>query len=167
MRTTTIAGLVVGAAIGLAGGVGGYTFLYAKGASYLTNDPAACANCHIMREHYDGWVKSSHRAVAVCNDCHTPPGVVAKYVTKASNGFWHSYGFTTGRFPEPLRIKPGNREVTEKACRGCHQDVVVTMDGPHGGLAQVSCIRCHSSVGHMETAALGALQQESPFKDER
>jgi len=166
MRTTTIAGLVVGTAIGLAGGVGGYTFLYAKGASYLTNDPAACANCHIMREHYDGWVKSSHRAVAVCNDCHTPPGVVAKYVTKASNGFWHSYGFTTGRFPEPLRIKPGNREVTEKACRGCHQDVVTAMDGPHGGVAQLSCIRCHSSVGHMEATALGALRQNL-FKDER
>jgi nitrite reductase (cytochrome c-552) len=25
------------------------------------DDPAACANCHIMREHYSGWSKSSHR----------------------------------------------------------------------------------------------------------
>ena len=48
--------------------VGSYTFVYAKGYSYLTNDPAACANCHIMSEHFAAWTKSSHRAVAVCND---------------------------------------------------------------------------------------------------
>ena len=38
--------LVVGASLGVIAGIGGYTFVYAKGASYLTNDPAACANCH-------------------------------------------------------------------------------------------------------------------------
>ena len=36
-------------------GIGAYTFVYARGASYLTNDPAACVNCHVMREPYDGW----------------------------------------------------------------------------------------------------------------
>jgi formate-dependent nitrite reductase cytochrome c552 subunit len=35
-----------------------------------TNDPAACANCHVVKDQYDGWLKSSHRAVAVCSDCH-------------------------------------------------------------------------------------------------
>jgi cytochrome c nitrite reductase small subunit len=149
MRIRTLALFVVGAAIGFAAGLGGYTFMYAKGGSYLTNDPAACANCHIMREHYDGWLKSSHRVVAVCNDCHTPPGFVAKYATKASNGFWHSFAFTTGRFPEPLRIKPHNREVTELACRKCHQDIVEAIEGPHYSAAEQSCVRCHSSVGHL------------------
>ena len=33
--------LLVTAAIGLAAGVGGYAFIYAKGYSYLTNDPAS------------------------------------------------------------------------------------------------------------------------------
>lgn len=157
MGSRTIAGMILGAAIGLAGGVGGYTFVYARGASYLTNNPAACANCHIMREHYDGWAKSSHRAVAGCNDCHTPPGLAAKYVTKMSNGFWHSYAFTTGRFQEPLRIKPGNRAVTEEACRGCHQEIVLAIDGFHRAGRSQSCIRCHSSVGHLENSALGRL----------
>jgi len=54
--------LIVAALIGMAAGVGVYTFVYAKGYSYLTNDPASCANCHIMNEQYDGWLKSSHRA---------------------------------------------------------------------------------------------------------
>jgi cytochrome c nitrite reductase small subunit len=36
-------------AIGLVIGVGGYTFLYVKGSSYVSNNPAACANSHSMR----------------------------------------------------------------------------------------------------------------------
>src|SRR5688572_32577853 len=42
------------------------------------------------REHFDAWNKSSHRAVATCNDCHTPHNLVGKYTVKAKNGFWHS-----------------------------------------------------------------------------
>ena len=149
MTLKTFTRVLLGISIGLAVGVGGYTFLYARGASYLMNDPAACANCHIMQEHFDGWVTSSHRSVATCNDCHTPPGFFAKYATKASNGFWHSFAFTTGRFPEPLRIKARNHEVTEQACRKCHQDMVIAIEGTHTGDEYVSCVRCHSSVGHL------------------
>jgi cytochrome c nitrite reductase small subunit len=130
-------------------GIGSYTFIYAKGYSYLTNDPAACANCHVMSEQYDGWIKSSHRGVAACNDCHTPPGLAPKYFTKASNGFWHSFAFTTGGFPEPLRIKPVNLEVTEEACRACHQDIVQAIDHPAGVQEALSCVRCHRDVGHL------------------
>ena len=148
--------VTIAALLGASTGVGGFTFVYARGSSYLTNDPRACANCHIMNEQYDGWVKGSHRAVAACNDCHTPPGLVPKYWTKALNGFWHSFAFTTGRFPEPIRITPRNRAVTEKACRHCHAEVVQQMDGgtpTHGEREQVSCLRCHTSVGHMELGA--------------
>jgi len=148
----TIAGVVLGAAIGLAGGVGAYTFIYARGGSYLTDDPAACANCHVMRQHFDAWVKSSHRSVAVCNDCHTPPGLIGKYLTKAVNGFHHSYAFTTGRFPDEILITPRNQEVAEEACRKCHQEITATIDGPHGArdaAGRLSCIRCHPSVGHL------------------
>ncbi|TAK55086.1 MAG: cytochrome c nitrite reductase small subunit [Bacteroidetes bacterium] len=134
--------------VGLAIGVGSYTFIYAKGGSYLTNDPAACANCHIMNEQYDGWLKSSHHSVAVCNDCHTPPGFVPKYLTKAENGFWHSFAFTSGDFHEPIQIKERNREVAEKACRKCHQEIVDAIEAPHGEGEQISCLQCHREVGH-------------------
>lgn len=140
--------IVLGGLIGVAAGVGAYTFIYAKGGSYLTNDPKACANCHIMQDHYTAWVKSSHRSVAVCNDCHTPPGFVAKYLTKANNGFWHSFGFTTGWFPEPLRITPRNRAITEAACRKCHTDIVQAIESRHANRNQTECIRCHADVGH-------------------
>jgi nitrite reductase (cytochrome c-552) len=36
-------------AVGVAAGVGGYTFRYAEGLSYFKTDPKACANCHIMQ----------------------------------------------------------------------------------------------------------------------
>ena len=149
VRFETTAGIIVGITVGLVIGLGAYTFLYARGASYLTDNPAACANCHIMQEQYDGWIKASHRAAAVCNDCHTPPGFLGKYVTKASNGFWHSFAFTTGHFPEPLRIGARNRAVTEQACRSCHRSIVEAIEAPHHGGAKLSCMRCHSEVGHL------------------
>ena len=146
--------LLVAAALlfGLALGIGSYTFVYAKGYSYLTNDPAACANCHIMRDHFAAWTRASHHAVAVCNDCHTPPGLIPKYVTKAQNGFWHSFYFTTGRYPDPLRITPRNHEVTELTCRKCHADLTASIDPAHAGNGRgaLACTSCHDEVGHIE-----------------
>jgi cytochrome c nitrite reductase small subunit len=138
--------------IGLVIGIGTYTFVYARGYSYLTDDPQACANCHVMTDHYRAWTRASHRAVAVCNDCHTPPGLVPKYMNKAQNGFWHSFYFTTGGFPDPIRITPRNHAVTETACRTCHAELTASLVPPHGDTAGVglACTRCHAEVGHLE-----------------
>ena len=140
-----LAVLTVGAALG----TGGYTFIYAKGSSYLTNDPSACVNCHVMRQEYDGWIKSSHRNVAVCNDCHTPHDLVGKHKTKLRNGYNHSLAFTTGRFEEPIQIKQSSVDIVEGACRSCHGDIVQAIDGPHRpGDQRTACVRCHADVGH-------------------
>ncbi len=147
MRATS--SIILGIAVGLLFGIGGYTFVYARGASYLTNDPAACANCHVMQEQYDGWQRSSHRTAAVCNDCHAPHTFVGKYTTKAINGFWHSFYFTTGGFPDPIRVTPRNAAVTEQTCRDCHEPVVRAIDhNPSEGRA-LSCVQCHRNVGHL------------------
>ena len=138
--------------VGLIIGIGSFTFVYAKGYSYLTNDPRACANCHVMQDHFDAWTRSSHHSVAVCNDCHTPPGLVPKYATKARNGFWHSFYFTTGGYPDPLRITPRNHRVTEQACRKCHAELTVEIDPLHAesGVGGIQCTSCHNEVGHIE-----------------
>jgi cytochrome c nitrite reductase small subunit len=148
MTTTSSIMLVLGCLFGIVLGVGTYTFLYAKGYSYMTNDPEACANCHVMNEQYNGWLKSSHRAVAVCNDCHTPAGFFPKYMTKVENGFRHSFAFTTGRFPEPIRITTHDREIANSACRKCHEDIVIAIDAPHSEGGVLICLDCHNSVGH-------------------
>jgi cytochrome c nitrite reductase small subunit len=95
-------------ALGVCLGLGGYTFWYAQGASYLSNDPLACVNCHIMREQYDGWQKGPHHAVATCNDCHAPHDFIPKMASKMRNGWNHSRAFTMQDFHEPIRITPPN-----------------------------------------------------------
>ena len=142
------AGMGLGILLGLAFGMGSYTFAYAKGWSYLTDDPAACANCHVMREHHSAWLKSSHRHAATCNDCHTPHGFIGKYWTKADHGFWHSYAFTTGDFHEPIAMSARSRAVTEGACRRCHGELVHDIDKRPASGEAMSCIRCHDGVGH-------------------
>jgi len=149
-RVTALLGVVIALVIGLTAGIGSYTFVYAKGASYLSNDPKACANCHIMRDHLDGWIKSSHRSVATCNDCHTPSGLIPKYFTKAEHGFFHSLAFTTGEFHDPIQIKNRSLRVTENACRKCHQDIVHDMEAVKTYETAISCVRCHANVGHWE-----------------
>lgn len=146
LRVAVVAGLLLGAALG----IGSYTFVYAKGASYMSDRPEVCGNCHVMKDHVSAWMKGSHSTVATCNDCHTPPGTVPKYFNKASNGFRHSLGFTTGNFPEPLQITAGNTQVTEQACRKCHAELTTALDmAAHGSEQQAtSCVHCHARVGH-------------------
>lgn len=138
----------LGIAVGLLAGLGVFTFGYAKGGSYLTNDPQACANCHVMQAQLAGWMKGSHRQAAVCNDCHTPPGFIGKYTTKAVNGFWHSWAFTTGWFPDEIQITGRNHRVSESSCVKCHAELVDGIQASRKHGAGVSCLSCHARVGH-------------------
>lgn len=134
--------------LGMVSGLGAFTFGYGKGWSYLSNDPQTCANCHVMQGHMDSWEKSSHKDVAVCNDCHLPHDFVGKWVTKADNGFFHSLAFTMDDFHEPIQIKPRNALVTQHACLHCHADFVHSMEPTSSQFETMSCVHCHPSVGH-------------------
>lgn len=126
-------------------GAGTFTVYTAEGTSYLSNDPTACVNCHIMRDPYDAWQKASHHAVATCNDCHVPQEFFAKYWSKAKNGYRHSKGFTLQDFPEPIRIRDENRDALNQNCVRCHREVVSHI------VRDANCVRCHVSVGHGPT----------------
>jgi cytochrome c nitrite reductase small subunit len=156
-RATLVTGVVVGLAIGL----GMYTFVYAKGYSYLINDPNACGNCHVMQDYYSAWIKSSHRSVAQCNDCHTPHNLVGKYAIKATNGFFHSLAFTSGHFPDNIQIKGYNERVTEGACRTCHAEITSAITGIHNQ-KDISCIRCHFNVGHSAASFVMSADVREP-----
>jgi len=142
--TPHLAGVTVGILIGL----GVYTFGYANGASYLTADPAACTNCHVMRPQFEGWLKASHRAAAVCDDCHSPPNVVQKYLNKAVNGFNHSLAFTTGRYPDDILITERNHRVANAACMKCHLEITTPILAPRHDASETRCTSCHRDVGH-------------------
>ena len=140
--------------LGLFAGLGGATFRYAEGLSYLSTDPASCANCHIMLPQYDSWQKASHHAVATCADCHLPDEFPAKYVAKAANGWSHSKGFTLQNFAEPIMIKPGNAAILHANCLRCHADLV---HEPASTFAEGAprCARCHAAVGHGDSIGIG------------
>ena len=74
-RTFAVFGLVLAAGIGVVIGLGAFTFHYAEGGSYLSTDPQACANCHIMDSQFDSWQKASHHGMATCVDCHLQPEI--------------------------------------------------------------------------------------------
>lgn len=156
-------------ALGGLAGVGGYTFSYAKGLSYLSSDPRACVNCHIMQPQYDGWQKASHHIAAVCIDCHVPQGFVPKYLVKAENGWRHGKLFTTGGFVEPIQVQAAGRRILEDNCVRCHGALTADMRGHgtssdggsgDGGKGELSCLHCHSTVGHGQKAGLGGPSSE-------
>lgn len=147
-RLLSLAPLFIALAVGVAAGIGVFTFGYGKGFSYLVDDPRTCANCHVMQGHFDTWSASSHARVATCNGCHLPHHPIGKWVTKADNGFFHSLAFTLDNFHEPIRIKPRNRRVTQGACLACHDQMTHQMLPATSAGAMPLCVHCHSDVGH-------------------
>ncbi len=144
-RTLVFIAVLLGVTLGL----GVFTFIYAEGFSYFGTDPKSCANCHIMNTEYDSWVKSSHHIVATCADCHLPHALLPKLIAKAVNGYHHSKGFTFQDFHEPIMIKPHNSRILQEACLGCHGGLVhEIVAGSTTDKNAVSCVHCHSSVGH-------------------
>lgn len=133
--------------LGVLLGAGTQTFVTAKGWSYLSNDPQACANCHVMNEHLDAWQHSSHERTATCNDCHVPHDTIGKYLAKAEHGYRHSKAFTLQDFKMPIRITPGDLEIVQHNCVRCHEEMVSEMHiAPTGQPAE--CVHCHRTVGH-------------------
>lgn len=142
--------LLLCALIGILLGVSGATFIYANGHSYLSADPKACVNCHVMKPQYDGWQKSSHHTAAVCADCHMPQGLFAKYYTKAENGFLHSKAFTLQDYLDPIQIRPSSLKIANQACLNCHSEMTSELSvhkTVKDGEPEL-CTQCHADVGH-------------------
>ena len=49
-----------------------YVITISKALSYLSSDPKACINCHVMNTQYATWQHSSHAQRATCVECHLP-----------------------------------------------------------------------------------------------
>lgn len=136
--------------IGLTIGGGIFTFINAKGLSYMSNDPKSCANCHVMQGTYDSWQKGGHQHAATCGDCHLPhDSFIAKWYTKAENGWHHSLAFTLGNLPENFAARPESKQIAQNNCIRCHSDfasnAIHTQDG---AVDPLKCTSCHKNVGH-------------------
>jgi len=142
--------------VGIPIGIGLFTMHYAGGTSYLSSDPQACVNCHIMQNHFDSWQKSSHHGVATCVDCHLPQEFIPKYLAKMDQGWRHSKAFTLQDFHEPIMVAESSARIVQDNCVRCHGELL------HPSIANaandrdvLSCVHCHRSAGHGEWLGLG------------
>lgn len=137
-----------------------YTFINAKGISYLSNSSEACNNCHIMNDVYVAYTKSSHskkikgEAVATCGDCHLPHDFVGKWIAKAQSGVAHAYAFTfkLNDLPTNLSANAKSKAIVQENCINCHAEMVSNVVNPttniHAKNNSLSCVSCHAGVGH-------------------
>ena len=143
--------VVVAGLVGVLLGIAVFTFGYAGGASYFGHESETCNQCHAMNKQYEAWQRGPHRTVTTCQSCHAPhDDVVAWAINEADIGFWLSLKFSTGYYPENIKIRDHNKRVTEAACLYCHESFVSQIqNGAHQRGEEVSCIRCHNEVGHL------------------
>ena len=150
-------GLFLCLLLGAGLGIGLFTFHYAEGFSYMSDEPEVCVNCHIMQPQYDSWQKSSHHTAAACVDCHLPHDFIGKYLAKGENGWHHSVAFTLQNFHEPIQITPKNARILQESCLNCHGDLVHELAARTATAdpEAVQCVHCHQTVGHGENVGLG------------
>src|SRR5690606_35170681 len=112
-------------ALGILIGLGLLIFKVSNASSYLSDNPNACINCHVMTTQFASWQRSSHAKVATCNDCHVPhTNLIATYMFKASDGMRHATMFTFRMEPQVIQIKEAGSNVVQGNCLRCHGDQV-------------------------------------------
>ncbi|MBP6976806.1 MAG: cytochrome c nitrite reductase small subunit [Lentimicrobiaceae bacterium] len=132
-----------------------------RAGSYLTNDPSACVNCHIMSPYYATWSHSSHREVATCNECHVPHNnLVNAYYFKAKDGLRHATIFTLRNEPQVIFILEPGKKAVQSNCIKCHEKLLTETlclgrdkacgDGRF-------CWECHREVPHGRVNSLSSV----------
>lgn len=136
-----------------------------KALSYLSKDPLACINCHVMNPQYATWQHSSHKNVASCVDCHLPTdSMVDKYLAKARDGWNHSVAFTLNTYGQNIEISEDGANRVQANCIGCHAKLTETIrrnqDRYHdfSGTPAVErkCWECHREVPHGRVRSLSS-----------
>lgn len=151
--------------LGIFFGLGVYAVYLSKAWSYLSEDPAACVNCHIMAPQYATWDHSSHREVATCNDCHVPHDNFArKYYFKAKDGLNHATLFTLRAERQVIFIGHEGKEVVKENCIRCHTDLLnqsklITQTKGKYTVHNTDreCWECHREVPHGRVNSLSSV----------
>lgn len=141
---------------GLLCGLIAYTAYMARVTSYLSDDPSACVNCHIMAPYYQSWRHSSHAQWTNCVDCHLPQdSFIDKYMFKAVDGIYHSAVFAVWGETDVIRAREASSEVIMANCIRCHSQLngefvstgMITFTDVKEGKGK-ACWDCHRQVPH-------------------
>ncbi|MDD4058287.1 MAG: cytochrome c nitrite reductase small subunit [Bacteroidales bacterium] len=142
--------------LGAVVGVFFYLLYVARMPSYLSDDPSACVNCHIMAPYYQSWQKSSHQAWTTCNECHVPQdNFVRGYAFKAKDGLYHAAVFTARMEPQVIRPRDESYGVIMENCIRCHTQLnqefvntgMLSYADTQKGMGK-ACWDCHREVPH-------------------
>lgn len=129
--------------------------------SYLTNEPSACVNCHIMSPYYATWAHSSHRETATCNDCHVPHNnILNAYYFKAKDGLRHATIFTLRREPQVIFIREPGKEAVRGNCERCHEHLLTGIECRGTTIfcePERLCWECHREVPHGRVNSLSSV----------
>ncbi len=149
---------------GVLAGLGAYTIYMSSAHSYLSDDPSACVNCHIMAPYFQSWDHSSHAYWTNCNDCHVPQdNVFKKYAFKAMDGLYHSAIFTIKAEPQVIRPREASNNVIMENCIRCHTQLntefvktgMLTYTQTREGKGK-ACWDCHTQVPHTKVSNLNS-----------
>ena len=165
--------------LGIFVGLGIYSVYVSKVWSYLSENPQACVNCHIMAPQYATWNHSSHRETATCNDCHVPHDNFArKYYFKGKDGLNHATLFTLRAERQVIFIGDEGKKVVKENCIRCHTnlfDQSKLISQTKGNFlvhnTDRECWECHRDVPHGRVSSLSSVPNakvpvpESPVPD--
>lgn len=169
--------LVYGALLAFAIAIGVFVYIVniSKALSYLSTDPKACINCHVMNTQYATWQHSSHAERANCIDCHLPrDNMINKYKAKAIDGFNHTVAFTFNTYKNAITISDDGARRVQENCISCHASVVSTLisdsdlnhkfDDPSVATGR-RCWECHKGVPHGKVRGLATTPNNLGVKE--
>ena len=149
--------------LGIMTGLVIHTLNISNAASYLSDNPQACVNCHVMYPEYASWEKGSHGRITTCNDCHVPQdNVIRKYAFKASDGIRHASMFTFKMEPQVIKIKDAGRKVVQENCIRCHANYLHPVSLRSIGAksiyneSEILCWDCHRETPHGKIHSLSS-----------
>ena len=136
-----------------------YMAYIAKAWSYLSKDPKACINCHVMNTQYATWQHSAHGVANVtCVECHLPTdSFFNKYKAKAIDGWNHTLAFTFNTYDPAIKISDDGARRVQDNCISCHSSltsgIAANADKYHNFRQPYvengrKCWDCHKSTPH-------------------
>jgi cytochrome c nitrite reductase small subunit len=149
--------------LGILTGLGSLALYISNAASYLSDRPEACMNCHVMASEYATWQRGSHARAAVCNDCHVPhDNFLKKFAFKAKDGLRHATIFTLRMEPQVIKLNKAAIPVVQKNCVRCHVNLVENVspsetrgESFHSGESRL-CWECHRQTPHGRVNSLAS-----------
>ena len=148
--------------LGIFCGLGLFVLYISNASSYLSDEPNACINCHVMVPQYVSWERSSHKRIANCNDCHVPQdSIIKKYAFKATDGLRHATLFTFRMEDQVIRIKEAGKQVVQSNCIRCHEELFTNIKIYNSKKNHYNddelCIKCHKDVPHGDRSSLSSV----------